>query len=82
MPYVLARVKEKNLIKYEGCLTCEICHEPIRQEIFHYDHIIPVSRYTRKLTPHRVNSIRNLQITCETCNLKKSNKLTKIKRKT
>jgi 5-methylcytosine-specific restriction endonuclease McrA len=81
MLYVLKRVKEKNLKKYKE-LTCEICHEPIRQEIFHYDHIVPVSRYTKKLTPHKLNGIKNLQITCEACNLKKNNKLIKQAYKT
>jgi 5-methylcytosine-specific restriction endonuclease McrA len=73
MQYVLLKVKALNLNKYK-VLTCEICHEPIRQGIFHFDHIIPVSRYSKTLTPARMNGIRNLQILCERCNLQKSDK--------
>jgi 5-methylcytosine-specific restriction endonuclease McrA len=75
MPYVLKKVKENNLALY-GQLTCEICKNPIDRS-FHLDHKIPVSKYSKKHTPYRMNGIGNLQITCPQCNLKKSNKLKK-----
>ena len=81
MPYVLEKVKSKNIKKY-GILTCEICKAPIENNSFHFDHKIPVSKFLFKLTPFRKNSIGNLQITCPRCNLKKSNKLVKYLFKT
>jgi 5-methylcytosine-specific restriction endonuclease McrA len=78
---VLEKVKSDNINKY-GVLTCEICKQQIEHEIYHFDHIIPVSRYSKKRTPFRMNGVRNLQITCERCNLKKSNKIKKVKFKT
>jgi len=81
MPYVLEKVKERNIKKY-GELTCELCGTTIEHGVFHYDHIIPVSRFSRTLTPFRKNSVRNLQIACESCNLKKSNTIPKKKFKT
>jgi 5-methylcytosine-specific restriction endonuclease McrA len=76
MPYVLKKVKDSNVEKY-GELTCERCHSEIEHEIFHFDHIVPVSKYTRKQTPFRMNGVKNLQILCEKCNLEKSNILEK-----
>jgi 5-methylcytosine-specific restriction endonuclease McrA len=81
MQYVLDKVKQRNIKKY-GELTCELCGATIEHEVFHYDHIIPVSKFSRTLTPFRMNSVRNLQITCESCNLKKSNIIPKEKFKT
>ena len=81
MPYVLAKLREKNLTKY-GVLTCEICLSPIENNSFHVDHKIPVSKFTKKLTPYRKNSIGNLQITCPKCNYDKNNKLLEYNFKT
>lgn len=81
MQYVLDKVKERNIEKY-GELTCELCGTIIEHGVYHFDHIIPVSRYSKKRTPFRMNGVRNLQISCERCNLKKSNTIKKQKFKT
>jgi len=81
MPYVLEKVKAENIKKY-GELTCELCGTTIEHGVFHFDHVVPVSKYSKKRSPFRMNGVRNLQITCERCNLKKSNKLPKRKYKT
>lgn len=82
MQYVLDKVKQLNLKKYKGLFTCDLCGEAIEHGIYHFDHIIPVSKFTKDLTPHRMNGVKNLQITCESCNLKKSNIIPNEKFKT
>lgn len=74
MPYVLYKVVERNISKY-GSLTCEICEEPINEDKFHYDHIIPVSKFDRKISKGRMNGIKNLQIAHKGCNEEKTNLL-------
>ena len=81
MQYVLEKVKEKNITHY-GRLTCEACKAPIEGNSLNIDHKIPVSKFSKKRTPFRLNGIGNLQILCPNCNLKKSNKLIKYLFKT
>jgi 5-methylcytosine-specific restriction endonuclease McrA len=81
MPYVLKRVMERNLEKY-GVVTCEICKQPIESGLVQIDHIMPVSKFSRKRSPFRMNGIHNLQISCERCNRLKSNHTTRRKFRT
>jgi 5-methylcytosine-specific restriction endonuclease McrA len=71
MPYVLYKVKKNNLEKY-GQLTCELCKELIENDLFTYDHIVPISKFETVLTWFGPNSIKNLQITHRKCNEQKS----------
>ena len=62
----LNEIHNNNIEKY-SILTCEICNKWIKDK-WHYDHKYPVSR-------GGFNTKTNIQITCEKCNLKKSNKV-------
>lgn len=50
-------------IYQKKCMKCKNS-----SRVMHVDHIKPSSKY-----PHLIKSVRNMQILCEDCNLKKSN---------
>lgn len=50
---------------------CRYCHAT---DNLHIDHINPVSKYQNRGF-NDVNEIDNLQLLCQSCNLKKSNKI-------
>jgi 5-methylcytosine-specific restriction endonuclease McrA len=77
----LISVRNKNIKKY-GHPTCENCQTDLTDQPFQYDHIIPVSKFSIRLSPYSKNSVWNLRILCVKCNKDKGADIPEIHYKT
>jgi len=71
---IIQGVYENNIKKY-NILTCYLCLKPIIFKDDHLDHKIPISRI-KEFPKTKLNSKKNLGVSCSTCNLSKGSMTT------
>ena len=58
--------RQRKIISIVGGITCQMCGKNLKDG-FHADHVVPYSKKGKTI-------LKNSQVLCPKCNLKKSNK--------